>query len=141
MCSHTLQKITTVQVNRTTHSCALSSPHLPSSPLASLCGKGRAAGRICESGHHSASQLQPGCGHRRQTLGRLKGCRRNQPSLWSEKNMACYYLLSSHRAVHQFLLSTAPVSSSCLQRTPSCRPGCSWQRFVDLRKWEVRKGI
>lgn len=131
MCSHTLQKITrepkgpitasverrhaVVRVNITTHSSALSSPHLLSSPLASPCGKVIAAGRTCALGHHSASRLQPGCGHKRQTLGRLMGCMRNQPSLCSEKNMAWYYLLSSHTAVHQ-LPNTAPVSSSHLQR-------------------------
>lgn len=141
MCSHTLQKIprepkgpTTASVERrhavakvniTTHSSALNSPHLPSSPLASLCGKVRAAGRTCVLGHHSASRLQPGCGHRRKTLGRLMDCMRNQPSLCSEKNMAWYYLLTSHMAVHQCLPNTGHLCSSHLQRTLSCRAGCS----------------
>lgn len=110
MCSCTLQKITkepkgpiTASVERrhavvrgdiTTHSSAFSSPHLPSSPLASLCGTMRAAGRTCAWGHHSASRPPPGCGHRRQTLGRLTGCMRNQPSLCSEKNRAWFVELS-----------------------------------------------
>lgn len=72
-------------VNITTQSGAFNSPHLPSSLLASLCGKVRAAGRTCVLGHHAASQLQPGYGHRRQTSDQLTGCMRNQPSLCSAK--------------------------------------------------------
>lgn len=73
------------RVNITAQFDAFNSPHLPSSLLASLCDKVRGAGRTCASGHHPASQLPPGYGHRRQTLGRLTGCMRNQPSLCSAK--------------------------------------------------------
>jgi len=73
------------RVNITTQSGGFNSPHLPSSLLASLCDKVRAAGRTGALEHHSASQLQRGYGHRRQTSGRLTGCTRNQPSLCSAK--------------------------------------------------------